>query len=308
MVSLLKTTVRLASAMFATGVFATGLLVAAGQSFARPGTLNYLEGSVTLGGQSLGAKQIGQTEVAPGQVIETSQGKAEILLTPGVLLRLNDNSAARMISASLTDTRVELVRGEAMIEAQQVEKENRIDVVDHGIETLIEKRGIYRFDADRPSVAVYDGKVKVLADDRTVEVGKGKELALGAETKPHKFDRDRTDGLYDWSKLRSSYMAEANQSYAETVVVANPDWYGTGWYGTGWYWNPWYHTWAFVPGDGWFNSPFGYGFYSPGYWYPRGPVYVRPVGPGRIWHGPANRGVPSRVPSGGRTLGRGARM
>jgi hypothetical protein len=304
MVSLLKTTVRLASA-----VFATGLLVAASQSYARPGTVNYTEGSVKLAGQSIGAKQIGQSEVAPGQVLETSQGKAEMLLTPGVLLRLNDNSAARMISASLTDTRVELMRGEAMIEAQQVQKENRISVVDHGVETLIEKNGIYRFDADRPMVSVFDGKVKVLADDRTVEVGKGKELALGAETKPHKFDRDQTDNLYNWSKLRSSYMAEANQSYAQTVIVTNP-----GWYGNGWYWNPWYHTWAFVPSYGYLTSPFGFGFYSPGYWYGGGPVYVRPVRPGvgGVWRGPSaggfNRGGVRVPPSGGRTLGRGARM
>jgi hypothetical protein len=296
-------------------MFATGLLMAAGASVARPGTVNYTEGSVTLAGQSLGAKQIGETEVAPGQMLETSQGRVEILLTPGVLLRLNENSAVRMISPSLTDTRVELVRGEAMVEAQQVEKENRIDVLDRGFDTLIEKKGIYRFDADRPTVAVFDGKVKVLGDDGSIEVGKGKELALGAETKPHKFDRDRTDSLYDWSKLRSGYLAEANQAYAQTVVVTDP-----GWYGNGWYWNRWYNTWAFVPGAGYLTSPFGFGFYSPGYWYGGGgPIYVRPIGPGRVWRGPVTGGHPAmRVPpsrggapirgGGGRTLGRGARM
>jgi len=36
-----------------------------------------------------------------------------------------------------------------MVEAQQVRKENRIDVLDHGVDILIEKDGIYRFDADR---------------------------------------------------------------------------------------------------------------------------------------------------------------
>src|SRR4051794_40901150 len=110
MVSLLKTQVRLASALFATGL----LVAATGGSVARPGTVNYTEGSVSLGGQPLGSKQIGQVEAGPGDVLETSRGKAEMLLTPGVLLRLSDGSAVRMISASLTDTKVELMRGEAM--------------------------------------------------------------------------------------------------------------------------------------------------------------------------------------------------
>src|SRR5712692_7029864 len=154
MVRLLKRQVRLAGLLFG-----LGLMAATAASVARPGTVNYTEGSVRVAGQSIGAKQIGQTEVGPGQVLETSRGKVEMLLTPGVLVRLNDNSAVRMITASLIDTRVELVRGEAMVEAQQVEKENRIGVVDHGVEVLIEKRGIYRFDADRPMVSVFDGKV-----------------------------------------------------------------------------------------------------------------------------------------------------
>src|SRR6185437_3876807 len=150
---------------------------------ARPGTVNYAEGTVTVAGQAIGAKQLGQTEVAPGQGLETAQGKAEMLLTPGVLLRIGDNTAVRMVSPSLTDTRVDLLRGEAMIEAQQVKDENRIAIADHGVDTLIEKKGLYRFDANQPMVSVYDGKVKVLADDRTIEVGKGKELALVTETK-----------------------------------------------------------------------------------------------------------------------------
>ena len=57
--------------------------------------MNYAEGSVTLDGQPIGPKQIGQTEVADGQVLKTARGKAEMLLTPGVLLRIGDNSSVR---------------------------------------------------------------------------------------------------------------------------------------------------------------------------------------------------------------------
>ena len=315
MLTLLKVPARLSAALFA-----TGLLVAAGANVARPGTVNYAEGSVTLAGQSIGSRQIGQAELEPGQMLQTTRGKAEILLTPGVLLRIGDNSAVRMISPGLADTHVELVRGEAMVEASWVRDENRIAVTDGGIDTLILKRGVYRFDADRPKVAVFDGKVRVLADDKGIEFGKGKELALGVDTKPRKFDRDQTDDLYAWSKLRSGYLAEANQAAVQTVVVGGP-----GWYGSGWYWTPAFRTWAFVPGDGYLMSPFGFGFYSPSYWSSWGPVYSypyyrsRPAYVGRGFSSPAAGGFSrGRVPAmsapamrgggGVRALGRGARM
>ena len=269
MITLLKTTpARVAGAVFAAAIFA-----AAQAAVARPGTVNYAEGQVTVDGREVGAKNLGQTEVAPGQVLQTEQGKAEMLLTPGVFLRMGDRSAVRMVSPSLTDTRVEVLHGRALVEVDDVEKENRLDIVDNGIRTRLEKRGIYAFNADQPSVAVYDGKAVVQDDDRTIEVKKGKQLPLESGTaklKPQKFDRNETDDLYAWSKLRSGYLAEANASSAETIVVSNPAWY----LGTGWYWNPWYSTWAFVPGGGFLYSPFGYGFYSPAYWFYNPPIYA----------------------------------
>jgi hypothetical protein len=44
-----------------------------------------------------------------------------------------------------------------------------------------------------------------------------------------------------------------------------------GWYGDGWYWDPWFDAYTFIPGDGIFFGPFGWGFYSP--WYVFGAPY-----------------------------------
>jgi hypothetical protein len=173
------------------------------------------------------------------------------------------------------------------------------------VETVIEKKGLYRFDSG-PTVAVYDGKAKVLANDREIEVDKGKEFTPGSDEKPRKFDRDQTDALYAWSKLRSGYLAEANEAAIGTIVVNGP-----GWYGSGWYWSPWYRTWAFVPGAGYLASPFGFGFYSPSYWHSYGPVYPYPyayrsVYPGRVLGVPRS-GIALRAPVGGRALVHGTR-
>ena len=286
MVNLLKTPGRWFGTLLAAGFLMAAQSYAAPERIARPGTINYVEGQVTVNGQSVTSQQLGSLEVAPGEVLETgNNAKAEMLLTPGTFLRLGDNSAVRMVSPSLTDTQVELVKGRAMVEADLVEKENRLDIVDNGVNTVLEKKGIYEFNANQPLVAVYDGKAQVRVDDHTVDVGKGKELQLAQTTgklKPQKFDRNDTDNLYAWSKLRSEYTAQANASSAQMIVAANPYW----WYGTGWYWNPYFDSWAFVPGAGFLYSPFGFGFYSPLYYSSFVPYY-----PGFYRGGVINRGV-----------------
>ena len=67
---------------------------------ALPGTLNYVEGQASIGSESLDSKSVGSAELKPGELLTTEQGKAEVLLTPGVFLRVGSNSSVRMISPS----------------------------------------------------------------------------------------------------------------------------------------------------------------------------------------------------------------
>jgi hypothetical protein len=271
MLKLLKTSVALSAGLFLAATLAPARTQ--GQ-MGQIGTINYVEGQVSVDGRNVTTADAGKVVVEPGEVLQTNDGKAEMLLTPGVFLRLDSNSAVKMISPSLIKTTVQLDRGKAMLEADQVEKENHLDVVDHGANTLIEKHGVYEFNANNPMVAVYDGKAQVREDDHTKDVGKGKEVALASnpKLKEQSFDRKQEDDLYAWSKLRSEYTSEANMASAQTIVMDNPAW----WYGTGWYWNPWFDSWAFVPGGGFLYSPFGFGFYSPAFWGAYAPFYYAP--------------------------------
>ena len=70
---------------------------------ANPGTLNYVEGQVVIGNQSLEPQSVGSTVLMPGQFLSTERGKAEILLTPGVFLRVGEQSSLELVSAGLTD-------------------------------------------------------------------------------------------------------------------------------------------------------------------------------------------------------------
>jgi hypothetical protein len=221
--------------------------------------LNYIEGQGSIQGQSVGPEAIGKTELHAGQSLETQAGKAEVLLTPGVFFRLGDNSSATMISPTLTNTELRLDKGEATVEVAELHPENNVVIVEGGARTRLSKTGFYNFDAEHNIVRVYQGEAIVQVNGDTIKVENDHQLAFnaGASMKPEKFDKERDqDDLYRWSSLRSSYLAEANVDRAR-------DHEGGYWYGAGWDWDPYYSAYTFIPGDGIFYSPFGWGFYSP---------------------------------------------
>jgi FecR protein len=228
----------------------------------RPGTINYVEGRVSIGTRPMDSKSVGLAELEVGQSVTTKQGKAELLLTPGAFLRLGENTSVKMISPGLTNTEVEVQKGRAMVEVAEIHQENNLRVDLNGTTTQILKTGLYDFDMDRNQVRVFDGEATVQEDGTQVEVKEGRELNLnsGGSLKTEKFDKKTSqDDLYSWSSLRSEYLAEANTDAAQIYVVG-----GDSWLGAGWYWDPWYDAYTFIPADGIFYSPFGFGFFSPG--------------------------------------------
>jgi hypothetical protein len=269
-----------------------------GATPAHPGMLNYVEGQANINGQAVTNKSVGNADVEQGQVIETGKGRAEILLTPGVFLRLGNNSALRMENSGLADTTVALIKGEALVEATDLHKANHIQIVNQSFTTTLEKNGLYFFRADQPMVEVYDGQAAVEDGGNRQELKKGKEVQ-SADLKTVKFDTKQGDDLYRWSDLRSEYLSEASVSSAQTYLVD-----GGGWYGGGWYWNPGYGYYSYLPGDGFLWSPFGWGFFSPRAYYSYAPGfrsgYYHGAGVGRA--APVNRGA---FVGGGRPLSSG---
>jgi uncharacterized membrane protein YgcG len=229
---------------------------------ARPGSINYVEGQATLDGQPLGPDSVGSVELDKGQVLNTQAGKVEVLLTPGVFLRVADNSVVKMISPDLANTEVELDKGRAMVEVADISQNNNIRIDQNGASIQLLKRGLYDFDADHDEVRVFKGKVDVFANNQKISVGENRQLTLNAtgKPKPQSFDgKQYADSeIYRWSGLRSGYLAEADADTARLYVNG-----GAGWVGAGWYWDPWFSAYTFIPGEGIFYSPFGWGFYSP---------------------------------------------
>jgi hypothetical protein len=233
--------------------------------------------------------------------LRTEEGRAEVLLTPGVFLRVGDHSGIRMVTNRLIDTRVEFLSGSVLVEADELLKDNAVTIVYADYTVQLERKGIYRFDSTPPAVHVYDGEAMVLYNGKSEEVKPSHMLEMNGELKTAHFDKDKSaDELYLWSRNRSQYLAMANVSAAQSVNNS-----GTYWGSSNWAWNPMFGMYTFIPMSGAYYNPFGWGFYSPysvysylyglpyygGYY----PGYVSGGGgggsapghkPGRVGHGP----------------------
>jgi hypothetical protein len=238
---------------------------------ASPGAINYIEGEASIGHQALSSKSVGQVVLKPGQSLETRNGRAEVLLTPGVFLRLGHDSSVKMVSPSLINTKVEVTSGEATVEVDELHRQNNLMIGQDDSTSYLVHTGFYDFDPQQGYMRVLKGQAVVQRNDRHIRVNGGHQVNLlsqNARLKTEKFNKSaykKENALYRWSKLRSQYLAEANVNAAPYFY--NSGWYGPagpwGWWGPGWYWNPWFGSYTFIPGGGVMYSPFGWGFYSP---------------------------------------------
>ena len=212
------------------------------------GTIGYVEGSAAIAGKALDAENLDHVVAEEQQQLATDNGHAEMLLTPGVYLRLGDHSSVRMLSNRLTDTRVAIEHGSAIVEVDSLMKENDLEFRDGQGEVRILKTGLYRFNAEPARVEVYGGKLEAQLNGTTKTAGKHKEILLSDNLVTRSFKPPKQgDELDRWSTLRSSYESEASAASAQYV-------YDMGWGASGgdWFWNPWWSTYTWFPGDGWF--------------------------------------------------------
>jgi hypothetical protein len=136
-------------------------VVAAGATMPLPGTVNYLEGQVTLNGEPLPESAAGQAAVQTNQVLDTAQGMVELLLTPGVVLRVGSSSELRMVAPDAPNIAFELVKGGAILEVDQSFKGVTFSVLMDGATVDIAKPGLYFLGADQPGIGVLAGEAAV---------------------------------------------------------------------------------------------------------------------------------------------------
>jgi hypothetical protein len=247
----------LAVALLAAAPVAIGQDIVSAQS----GTIHYYEGKVLLAGEQLQTKPGEFAQIKEKAVFATEAGRAEVLLTPGVFLRVGENSSLKMLSNRLADTRLDLLSGQAVLEMADASLMNApksapITVLIKDATVTVRKKGIYSLASNE--IKVYDGELEVASGDQVVEVREGRVLPLDGTWTLAKFDTKNGDSLLRWTRRRAEYMSLASISAAKTAH----DYSGT-WSSSRWLWNPYYGMFTFIPSRGIYMSPFGYRFWSP---------------------------------------------
>ena len=239
---------------------------------AHSGLIQYVEGQVAVDGKQVQPKFGEFPSIQTGQTLATEDGRAEVLLTPGVFLRLAENTSVGMVSNLLADTKLELTAGSILVEVGQLLPNNAISLRFRDTQISLLKQGLYRVDADPGTLRVFGGEATVRTSEaKVLEIKKGRELDLDEQAQSRSFDRQSTDAFYRWAERRSEYIADANLVAAKT---ASDNQYSGGSYSSGylglgsglgsWAWNPYFGMFTYIPAAGMWWSPFGSAYFSPG--------------------------------------------
>src|SRR5579862_2960288 len=242
---------------------------------AHSGLVHFSEGSVFLDDQRLEQKAGKFGQMNNGSELRTQDGRAEVLLTPGTFLRMGANSAIRMLSNKLEDTRIELLNGSAVIDqGADAVADTSVTLLYNLDQVRIKKAGRYRFDSEPPQVRIESGVVEVTADGKTIEAGQGYVVPFEGKLIARKVLSDpaaaKTDDLDNWDTSRDNIVAKNNTDAAGASDLSGVI--------DGWNNNPDQVLQSlgippYIPGMSAMIPPLGYGsgLYGGGYGYGYGP-------------------------------------
>jgi hypothetical protein len=190
------------------------------------GLVHFFEGAVFLGGRPLESHLGRFPSVPEGAELRTADGRAEVLLTPGVFLRLGDNSSIRMVSNDLADTKVELETGSAIIDAGDPNPGTSVTMICAGRSIHLLEKGDYRIDSAPALLQVNQGEAEVSssASAQPVRVQQGTNLPLDGALTPEVASSGSgapTDGLSNWAKGRGQSISADNAILSQ--IDEDPD-------------------------------------------------------------------------------------
>jgi hypothetical protein len=183
------------------------------------GVVYFFAGSVFLGDELLEQRFGRFPDIGEGRELRTALGRAEVLLTPGVFLRLDENSSIRMLSSRFSDTRVELLGGSAILEMTEAAPGTAVTLIYKDLQMRVLQKGVYRIDAEPPQVRVYKGEVEVAVDSKmeTATVREGEILPLAAVLVAEPSATVGNDDFKYWAMSRSQAIVTDNAVAAGIV-------------------------------------------------------------------------------------------
>jgi hypothetical protein len=210
--------------MVALGIVALALgagFPASGQSVVstHSGLIYFFVGSAFLRNEPLEEKFGKFPDIGEGGELRTTAGRAEVLLTPGVFLRLDENTSIRMLSTSFSDTRVELLGGSVILEVTGKLQDTAVKLIYKNWQIRVPQEGVCRIDTEPARIRAYKGQAAVAVDDKTetVTVEEGDVLPLAAVLVPDPAATLGNDDFKNWAMNRSEAIAADNTIAAGIV-------------------------------------------------------------------------------------------
>jgi hypothetical protein len=115
---------------------------------AKAGLAYFVLGRVSIiGGGRLAIGPVNH-QLNEGESLFSETGRAEVLLNPGTVLRIGDKTRIRMDGVELTDTRISIETGSAVVTVRQLPKLDRVEIHIGSAVVVIKSDGVYRLDAN----------------------------------------------------------------------------------------------------------------------------------------------------------------
>jgi len=140
-------------------------------------------------------------------VLRTGAGRAEVLLGPCAAMWIDEKSSFRMVSTALSDVRIEVVAGSAVVATGAMVEGNRLTLLLKTSTSSLYHQGAYHFDREPPRVKVLAGKTTVHWESQDISLSAGRFLLLGTPVNVRKVDKHHVDPLDDWGHGRAAYLA-----------------------------------------------------------------------------------------------------
>ena len=188
---------------------------------AHAGLIHFFEGAVSIDGRAVPAINGRFAEIPEGSLLNTNEGRAEILLGPETILWLGQNGAIRMQRNSLADARVELLEGSAVVQSTELPPDNAVTLIQKDSQVRLSAHGLYRIDAGASQLTVRSGHAEVTNGRESSVISAPGRLAFSSGlTTPLR--KSEPDGLEQWVLERQRAIAAANLNSARMEDSAKP--------------------------------------------------------------------------------------
>ena len=194
------------------------LLTALGQAqlvlSVRAGLVHYLDGQVLVANQIVSQDPNRFTRIAEGKTLRTEEGRAEILLGAGSILRVAPFSEVRLLSDDVSQVKVEVLEGSVIVAVSRLLRDCTAEVKYGDATFRIHSRGLYRFDifpAGEYWLRVFEGQGFLVSPTQEQRLRAGQMVVVAnASNRITQFNPSEKDALNEWNEKRKTAIAALN--------------------------------------------------------------------------------------------------